>query len=113
MGLLKGALKVAGTTVLGAAGLAAGLAGIIAGSGSMPGSDELADVLKTVREASFNRIGDMWTPDEEKDDLYKSMQKAELEGYKNDLNEKLQALRGKEGEIRAEYERRSSLQKKG
>lgn len=80
MGLLKTGLKVVGSAALGAAGVASTL---LRAAANAAGSDELADVIGSIQDKSFETIRDMWTPDEEKTEEYyeaqaeRSMQRAE------------------------------------
>lgn len=67
MGILKTGLKLVGSVALGATGVAST---ILCTAASAAGADELADVIGSIQDASFNKIQDMWTPDEEKDDSY-------------------------------------------
>jgi len=67
MGLFRGALKLAGSAALAATGIVSTVArealnGI--------GADEAADLVGRAQDASFEKIRDMWTPDEQKDDEY-------------------------------------------
>ena len=80
MGFLKTGLKVVGSAALGAAGIAST---ILRGVANAAGADELADVIGSVQDKSFETIRDMWTPDEEKTEKYyeaqaeRSMDRAE------------------------------------
>lgn len=80
MEILKTGLKLVGSAALGTAGIASA---ILRTAASAAGSDELADVIGTIQDASFNKIQDIWTPDEEKDEKYyerqgeRSMERAE------------------------------------
>ena len=80
MGFLKTGLKLAGSAALGATGIASA---ILRTAASAAGSDELADAIGSLQDKSFDKIQDMWTPDEEKDEKYyerqaeKSMERAE------------------------------------
>ena len=67
MDILKGIGKVLGTTALGAAGVAST---VLRGMASAVGSDELADVIGSIQDKSFNAIEDMWTPEEKKTEEY-------------------------------------------
>lgn len=80
MEILKTGLKLIGSAALGTAGIASTILRTVA---SAAGSDELADVIGCIQDASFNKIQDIWTPDEEKDETYyerqdeKSIKRAE------------------------------------
>ena len=80
MGILKTGLKLVGSAALGTAGVASA---ILRTAASAAGSDELADAIGSIQDASFNKIQDMWTPDEKKTEAYyerqdeRSMERAE------------------------------------
>ena len=80
MGILKTGLKLIGSAALGTAGIASA---VLRTAVSAAGSDELADAIGGIQDASFNKIQDMWTPDEKKDENYyerqceKSIERAE------------------------------------
>ena len=76
MGILKTGLKIVGSAALGVTGVASTL---LRTAASAAGSDELADMIGSVQDASFNKIQDMWTPDENKDDAYYERQCARSE----------------------------------
>lgn len=59
-GLLKGALKLAGSAALGAVGVAATVA---REAGNLTGSELLSDLAGTVQDASFETVRDMWGMD--------------------------------------------------
>ena len=67
MSILKTGLKLAGSVALGAAGVAST---VLRGVASAAGNDELADAIGKVQDGSFEKIRDIWTPEEEKDDAY-------------------------------------------
>lgn len=64
---MKTGLKLAGSAALGAAGIASA---ILRTAASAAGSDELADTIGSIQNKSFDKIQDMWTPDEEKTEEY-------------------------------------------
>lgn len=67
MSFLKGCVKVVGSVALGATGVASTL---LRTGLSAAGMDELADAVGTIQDGSFNKIQDMWTPDEQKTEEY-------------------------------------------
>ena len=67
MGILKGCAKVVGSVVLGTTGVASAVLRAVA---SGAGMDEVADAIGSVQDKSFDKIQDMWTPDEKKTDEY-------------------------------------------
>lgn len=95
MGLLKGALKLAGSAALAATGIAATVArGALTGIGA----DEVADLAGMAQDKSLEKIRDMWTPDEKKDDAYYEAQAKRAE------DRALTARRGAE-QFRQRYEK--------
>ena len=101
MGLLKGALKLAGSAALAATGAAATLA---REAGSATGSDVLSDVAGTIQDASFEKIRDMWTPDEKKDDAYYEAQAKRSERRAEDAERKGSQFRKQYEKEKAKYE---------
>lgn len=89
-GLLKGALKLAGSAALGAAGLAATLA---REAGNATRIDVLTGVAGTIQDASFEKIRDMWTPDEKKDEAYYEAQAERSERRAADAERKGKQVR--------------------
>ena len=67
MSFLKGCAKLVGSAVLGATGVAAT---VMRTAASGAGMDEIADMIGTVQDKSFNTIQDMWTPEEAKTEEY-------------------------------------------
>ena len=80
MGILKGCAKLVGSVALGATGVASS---VLRACASAAGMDEVADVIGTIQDKSFDTVQDMWTPDDQKTDDYyeareeKHMQRAE------------------------------------
>lgn len=67
MGFLKTGLKIVGSAALGATGVAST---ILRGMANAVGSDELANAIGSIQDKSFEKIGDMWTPEEERTEEY-------------------------------------------
>lgn len=67
MGILKGCAKIVGSVVLGATGVASS---VLRACASGAGMDEIADAIGNIQDKSFDKIQDMWTPDEEKTEEY-------------------------------------------
>ena len=67
MGILKTGLKLVGSAALGTVGVASA---VIRQGAYAVGSEELADFVGGIQDASFDTIRDMWTPDEKKTDAY-------------------------------------------
>ena len=63
MGIMKGCAKLAGSAILGATGVAST---VLRACASGAGMDEAADAIGKIQDKSFNKIQDMWTPDEKK-----------------------------------------------
>ena len=101
MGLLKGALKLAGSAALVATGAAATL---VREAGSATGSDVLSDVAGTIQDASFEKIRDMWTPDEKKDDAYYEAQAKRSERRAEDAERRGSQFRKQYEKEKAKYE---------
>lgn len=101
MGLLKGALKLAGSAALVATGAAATIVREAAGAS---GSDVLSDVAGTIQDASFEKIRDMWTPDEKKDDAYYEAQAKRSEHRAEDAERKGSQFRKQYEKEKAKYE---------
>lgn len=95
MGILKTGLKLVGSVALGATGIAST---VLRGAASAAGNDELADAIGRVQDGSFEKIRDMWTPEEKKDDAYYDAQ------AERSISRAESATRRGE-QIRREYER--------
>lgn len=67
MGVLKTGLKLVGSAALGTIGVASTL---LRQGAYAVGSDELANFMGSIQDASFNTIQDMWTSDEKKTSGY-------------------------------------------
>lgn len=67
MGILKTGLKLVGSAALGTAGIASA---VLRTAAVASGSDELADVIGNIQDKSFDKIRDIWTPEEKKTDEY-------------------------------------------
>lgn len=67
MGVLKTGLKLAGSAALGTAGIAST---VLRSAACATGNDELASIIGSVQDKSFETIRDMWTPDEKKNAAY-------------------------------------------
>ena len=65
--LAKGALKLAGSAALTATGVTATFVRQV---GCLSGVDVLENVAGTIQDKSFEKIRDMWTPEDKKDDAY-------------------------------------------
>lgn len=90
MGLLDGTLKLAGSVVLAATGVVATVA---REAGNATGIDTLTDVAGMAQDASFEKIRDMWTPDEKKDDAYYEAQAKRSERRAADAERKGKQVR--------------------
>ena len=101
MGLLKGALKLAGSAALVATGAAATLA---REAGSATGIDMLTDVAGMAQDASFEKIRDMWTPDEKKDEAYYEAQVKRSERRAEDAERRGSQFRKQYEKEKAKYE---------
>lgn len=67
MGFFKNTVKVAGSAVLAATGVAST---VVRGVCKTAGIDVFADLAGYAQNASFEKIRDIWTPDEQKNDAY-------------------------------------------
>lgn len=67
MGILEGCAKLVGSVALGATGVASS---VLRACASAAGMDEVADVIGTIQDKSFDTIQDMWTSDDEKTEEY-------------------------------------------
>jgi len=101
MGLLKGALKLAGSAALAATGAAATLA---REAGSATGIDVLTDIAGMAQDASFEKIRDMWTPDEKKDEAYYEAQAKRSERRAVDAEHRGSQFRKQYEKEKAKYE---------
>ncbi len=88
MGLLKGALKLVGSAALVVTGTASAIVRQVANATDNP---ELENLVGRAQDASFNKIKDMWTSDDEKDDkYYENQQEKSLD---REYNSKMNAAR--------------------
>ena len=101
MGLLDGTLKLAGSVVLAATGVVATVA---RAAGNATGIDILTDVAGTIQDASFEKIRDMWTPDDEKDDAYYEAQAKRSERRAADAEYRGSQFRKQYEKEKAKYE---------
>lgn len=101
MGLLDGTLKLAGSVVLAATGVVATVA---REAGNATGIDILTDVAGTIQDASFEKIRDMWTPDDEKDDAYYEAQAERSERRATSAEHTGQQFRKRYEKEHAKYE---------
>ena len=85
MGLLKFVGKTIGTATLVVTGTASAVVRKVA---NMADNSELESIFGRAQDASFNKIKDMWTTDERKDDKYYNNQetKSEERSYNAKLN---------------------------
>lgn len=67
MGILKTGLKLVGSAALGATGIASAF---LRQCANVAGADELADAIGSIQDKSFDKIQDIWTSDDKKDDEY-------------------------------------------
>lgn len=67
MGILKAGLKIVGSTALGTAGVASA---ILRKCAYAAGSEELANIIGSIEDKSFDTIRDMWTSDDQKNENY-------------------------------------------
>ena len=86
MGLLKGALKVVGSAALVVSGTASA---IIRQAANAAENSELESLMGRAQDASFNKIKDMWTSDEKKDDAY--YEKQDDASIRREYNSKIDA----------------------
>ena len=99
MGIIKGIGKVVGSVALGATGVASAILRVCA---SGAGMDEVADAIGSIQDKSFDKIQDMWTPDEKKTEDYYMAQAAKSA-------ERAQTAARIGEEKRREYERKKQL----
>lgn len=109
MSLLKNVLKVAGSAALVATGAASTLA---RGMMTSTGNDKMADLMGKVQNASLEKVRDIWTPDENKDDVYYAKQaerelKRELaaERYGEQQRQKYQHIKEEQEKLKKQMEK--------